>query len=165
MTTINRTFFIIAVMLISAGKAHAQNVSTKLHDLYFQSIAYPENFDTSFELLEASGALKNEARPCLIYLKDGYFQLGQAAIKHCENTHGGDTASVWECKKNDPNASMFIWARDMVQVLDGNVKWTDTLMGSNMLTAKSTLELFQPGLWAQGVQWGMPALRQMIVCP
>ncbi|MFT6895854.1 MAG: hypothetical protein ACJA13_000251 [Paraglaciecola sp.] len=65
-----RTLVIILITtLCTTNRALAQMISNNVHALYFQSIAYPEEFDFSPELLEASGLLKKQILSCLIPLK------------------------------------------------------------------------------------------------
>jgi hypothetical protein len=156
---------IFNMVLFPPGTVLAQTTSSKVHDLYYQSVAYPDSFDFSFELLEASGLLKNEMLSCLIPLREYYFQLARVTIDQCEGAHGGDPQGLWECLRNDPSASLAYWANDMIQVIEDDSIWVNTYTGRNMLMANGLAEQIQPGSWVQIITIGMPIVRQMISCP
>jgi len=154
-------FFLV---LSSIDTLSAQDTSSKVHDLYFESIAYPENFDDSFALLEASGDRRIQS--CLVALRDTSFQLARAAIDQCRRAHGGNPQREWKCLKSDPNASMYFWAKGLVQLISGEItSWRNTFTGGNMLTAKTLAEQMQQGSWVQMIQMGMPMIRRTISCP
>jgi hypothetical protein len=156
---------VLILVLLPTDVLLAQGISGKVHDLYYQSVAFPEDFDTSIELLEASGMLRAEMLACLVPLRDRHFQLAQVAMKQCERAFGGDPQGKWECLKSDPNASLVYWADGMIQVINGRRDWVNTFTGSNMVTAKRLAARIQYGAWVSMVQMGMPLIRQMIQCP
>lgn len=164
-----KSFQTLTIILIMAfcpiNMLLAQPASGKLHDLYFQSISYPEEFDFSPELLEASGLLKNEMLSCLVPLREKYFQLARVTIDQCKNAHGGNPQREWECLKNDPSASLAYWADGMIQVIRDDKKWANTYTGQNMLISKNLAERIQPGSWVQMIKMGMLPIQQMISCP
>ena len=164
-----KSFQTLTIILIMAfcpiDRLLAQTTSSKLHDLYFQSISYPEEFDSSLELLEASGLLKNEMLSCLGPLKEKYFQLARVTIDQCKRAHGGYPQREWECLKSDPSASLAYWADGMIQVIKDDKKWVNTYTGKNMLMSKNLAEQIQPGSWVQIIKMGMPIVKKMISCP
>ena len=95
---------------------HAQTTANTVHQLYFQSVAFPEEFDYSPELLEAAGLMKNEVMGCLVSLRNNYYQLAQAAIRQCEDAYPGNPEGHWQCIKDDTNASMAYWSNGMIGV-------------------------------------------------
>jgi len=154
---------VLVISLISINPLFGQPVSTKVKDLYFQSVAFPEEFDTSFELLEASGHSKTEILACLIYLRATNYQMAQAVINQCETAHGGDPNAKWQCLKDDQSASMAYWADGMIRVIKDGQSWTGTYTGRNMSTAKALSERIQPGSWVDGIRMTMPMIS--FACP
>jgi hypothetical protein len=143
----------------------AQTINSKVLDLYYQSVAFPEDFESSYELMEASGLLKKEMISCLVPLKEKYFKLASAAIEQCKKAHAGNPNAEFECLKHDPSASLAYWADGMIQVINDKKEWVNTFTGSNMLMAKTLSERIQPGIWVEGIKMGMPIIKQKITCP
>lgn len=165
MKTFQTLTIILVMVFCPINTLLAQPISGKLHELYFQSTAYPEEFDSSLELLEASGLLRSKVLSCLGSLRERYFQLAKVTIEQCKAAHGGDPRGEWECLKSDPNASLGYWADSMVQVIRDDRNWASTHTGQNMLMSKNLAERIQPGSWVQMIQAGMQPIRQMISCP
>lgn len=160
-------FFTIALVisLLSINPLFGQQESQNVVGLYFQSVAFPEEFDTSFELLEASGESKNEILTCLVSLRDTYFPIAQVAIQQCDAAHGGNPDAHWECINNDQNAPMAYWAVGMIRVINEEQSWTGTYTGRNMSMAKALSESIAPGSWVEGIKMAMPMIQQQITCP
>lgn len=156
---------IFSLVFFPTGILLAQPISSKVHDLYKQSVAYPEKFDSSIELLEASGLMKEEILSCLVPLREKYFQLAKVTIDQCKTAHGGNPQKEWECLKNDPSASLAYWADGMIQVIKDEKKWVNTYTGSNMVTAKALSEQIQGGAWVEQIRLVMPVIKNMITCP
>ena len=153
------------MMLITlALSAQGQNATPTqlLHYLYFSSLAYPENFDASVELLEASGR-KEEIHKCLVPLRTRYRSLGQTNIRQCERIV--DPEGRWDCIKKNSSSTMFYWLYDIALLLDDKVEsWLQTLTGGRMYRAKQLMEAIQPGTWVQSIKFGMPLVKRMIYC-
>lgn len=163
----SRTFVVATVLfLIMPSVVFSQNAAESINNLYFVSVAYPESFDDSADLFVAVVEERAMILGCLAPLRNTYMAMGAAAIEQCQSAHGAGTEAYWNCIKNDPSASMAFWANDLALLLDEKVNsWLDTHTGQTMMTAKQLMEAFQPGLWVQSIQAGMPMIRQMIVCP
>ena len=155
---------IFNMVFFFTGTVLAQTTSSKVHDLYYKSVAFPDEFDSSFELLEAWGLMKQEMISCLVPLKDKYFKLASVTIEQCEIAHPVDSKAKWRCLKKDPSASLAYWANDMIQVIEDDREWVNTYTGKNMLMGKHLAEQFQRS-WVQMIKMGMPTIKQMISCP
>lgn len=155
---------ISTLMVYPVGTLHAQDNSSNVVSLYFASVAYPEDFDTSFELLEAT--VDESIQSCVVRIRNTYFQLAKITMDQCKAAHGGDPNMEWKCLKDDPSASLAKWAEGMVQLIRKETSsWRNTFTGSNMLMAKRLAGQISPGSWVQMVKMGMPYIRQMIICP
>jgi hypothetical protein len=155
---------VVTLVIFLVGTLLGQTTSNMVHNLYFQSVAYPENFYSSTELTQASGPQRNQILPCLISIRDTYFQLAREAIEQCRSAHG-NSEWYYKCLKDDPSASTWLWANDMILVVSGERKWVNTITGSNMVIAKRLAEQMQPGIWVPSIQQAMPLARQMLLCP
>ncbi len=159
-----RTTAFLVLALAAALPAYAQTIEEKIEDLYHVSVGFPEGFDSSYALLTALND-EDEVVACLEAIGQYYWQIGQAWEQQCRDAHGGFGPDYWECIRNNSNTSLAFWARDSIYVLrTSNASWLDTATGRNMHNAKQTTNMLMPGSWEAGIEYAMPAVRQMLVC-
>lgn len=123
--------------------------------LYTESYTNPESFGSSDILQRARG--ERATRQCLGMLNTRLREVASARMDVCGRMPAG-----FQCLNQDPNASLGVWANNMTFVVNNQVTWSDTYIGTTLTFAKRMMESLAPGLWGTATRASVPFVRQIV---
>ena len=147
-----RIFFIVFVVFaVQTSWAQAQTQQDLLREVYFQSSAYPETFDTFVE--NTPPLFASPFRMCIN--EAILVRLEPMSNRHIEMCPDYPPERHGECITANEPLKMQLWLKDISRVIYQNTPWINTDSGRTAIIAD-----FDPDL----IRAFMPQANYMLMC-
>ena len=151
----------LALVACVAPTGFARAEPNIVFQFFYELSRSPENGD---ELIAKNRGLFDESFDrCLLDLLEKFEPLARDHYGFCDRVFD-DSDSKRKCGEGNEPAKMHHWLREFRQVTLGNVRWSETYMGSASIVGKRALEDLSPGKWESIVVDYIPPMESELLC-
>ena len=149
-------FAVLALCAAPTGPAQAQTQQDLLWQVYFQSMAYPEKFDT---FVKENPSLS--AQPFRRCIDEATQNLIGPANAHDEQCPKWPEKDRFECSDANKFTKMIVWLQGVKLVVSKKARWNQTTSGQNAFIGKEYIFGDQQVDLIRGL---VPAIKEYINC-
>lgn len=153
--------FSIIILVLFANLIITVQAQSDLAGLWEQGLLYPERFDQYVSQNRAG--LQSRYNVCLAQIFDMYFPQARNELQRCRNV-AGYGQEYMNCINNSPATSAVVGAQTLYQVINGQVRWVDTIYGQSALMIKQMAPMLGMN-YSAWVRLFTSVARQTMRCP
>ena len=131
-----KLFFVFTVFTLT-NLSPAQ--ITSMQEIYFQSIAYPENFTNYVQQNPQSFGTRFNNHLNVLFARHN--PAAQNHMNYCAQVYGYGTQGYLDCCKQDWNAQIVVWILCVREVTLNNTRWEKTMQGQGFIVGKNLAQM------------------------